>query len=74
MSNSHSTHSRALRRKTANAALSAKLASGEYRQMLVRGKAEDMDVIDAALAQAGGSRVQALKKICAFYMAQDLEN
>lgn len=54
---------------TASAINKAKLESGEYRQFLVRGLAADMDIIDAAIAAAGGSRTQALKAICEFYLA-----
>lgn len=65
-----SAHSRRLRSQTAAAHNKEKLASGEYRQILVKGLAADMDIIDAAIARAGGSRTQALKTICRFYLDQ----
>ncbi|ENX8900385.1 hypothetical protein C7Y17_12260, partial [Neisseria gonorrhoeae] len=46
----------------------AKLASGEYRQFSVQGRAEDVELILAAVEKAGGSRVQALAKICRRYL------
>lgn len=64
MSNSNTEHSKKLRQETAAAFARAKLASGEYVQMSVKGKAEDMAVIRAAMDKAGGSNVQALLKIC----------
>lgn len=67
--NSNSDHSRKLRQDTANKATAAKLADGVYKQFLLRGLAADMDAIEAAIAAAGGSRVQALKKICAEWQA-----
>lgn len=68
MANSLSEHSRQLRSRTAAAHNKAKLASGEYRSIGLTGRAEDIDIIDAAIARAGGSRVQALKKICAEWL------
>lgn len=46
-----------------------KLQNGQYKQFSVQGKAEDIDVILVAIEKAGGSRVQALKKICEAYLA-----
>lgn len=68
MSNKLTEHSRQLRIRTAAAHTKAKLKSGEYRTFTLTGRAEDMDIVDAAIARAGGSRVQALKKICAAYL------
>lgn len=68
MANSNTEHSKKLRSSTAAAFNKSKLASGEYRQTTLKGKAADMDIIDAAIALAGGSKVQALKEICAFYL------
>lgn len=42
----------------------AKLVSGEYKQFAVKGRAEDINAILAAVEKAGGSRTQALLKIC----------
>nr|DAJ20049.1 MAG TPA: hypothetical protein [Siphoviridae sp. ctmtD6] len=50
--------------KTATTINQAKLDSGEYKQFAVKGKAADIDVINQAIAKAGGSRTQALLKIC----------
>ena len=50
--------------QTATAINKAKLASGEYRRLSIQAKAAEMDIIDAAIARAGGSRTQALLKIC----------
>ena len=50
--------------KTASAINKAKIASGEYRRLSIQAKAAEMDVIDEAIAKAGGSRTQALLKIC----------
>lgn len=41
-----------------------KLQNGEYRRMMVQAKAAEMDIIETAIARAGGSRTQALLKIC----------
>lgn len=68
MANSNTEHSKKLRRDTANKFYREKIQSGEYSQMLVKGKAEDMAVIQAAIDKAGGSRVQALKAICQAYL------
>lgn len=68
MGNANTKHSVALRSKTAAEHLKKKLASGEYRSIKLNGRSEDLDVIDAAVEKAGGSRVQALKKICAEYL------
>ncbi|STZ77356.1 hypothetical protein [Bergeriella denitrificans] len=54
--------------KTATAINQAKLKSGEYRRIGVQGKAAEMDIIDAAIAKAGGSKTQALVAICSFYL------
>ncbi|MDO4694960.1 MAG: hypothetical protein Q4A62_10175 [Eikenella sp.] len=64
MANSNTEHSKKLRAATAAAAAKKKLQSGAYRQYTIRAKAAEMDVIDAAIAKAGGSRTQALLKIC----------
>ena len=50
--------------KTASAINKAKIARGEYRRLSIQAKAAEMDVIDEAIAKAGGSRTQALLKIC----------
>lgn len=50
--------------RTATAINKAKLQSGEYRRLSIQAKAAEMDIIDAAIAKAGGSRTQALLKIC----------
>lgn len=55
--------------KTATAINQAKLESGEYRQFAVKGRADDVALIEQAIAAAGGSRVQALKKICAQWLS-----
>lgn len=68
MANSNTEHSKRLRAKTAVEAARKKLQSGEYRQYTIRAKAEEMDIIDAAIEKAGGSRTQALLKICRAYM------
>lgn len=68
MSNSNTDHSRKLRQQTAAKWQREKLASGERRTFTVNGKAAEMDVIDAAIARAGGSRTQALLKICREWM------
>ncbi|EMT6284351.1 hypothetical protein ACHZT2_002155 [Neisseria gonorrhoeae] len=68
MANSNSGHSKKLRAATAAAATKAKLASGEYRQFSVQGRAEDVELILAVVEKAGGSRVQALAKICRRYL------
>lgn len=47
----------------------AKLKDGTYRAFRVQGLAADMDIIDSAIVEAGGSRTQALKKICAEWLA-----
>ncbi|MDO4879556.1 MAG: hypothetical protein Q3966_09765 [Neisseria sp.] len=50
--------------KTATAINQAKLNSGEYKQFAVKGRAQDIDIILAAIEKAGGSKTQALLKIC----------
>ncbi|QEY23314.1 hypothetical protein [Neisseria animalis] len=57
-----------LRAKTAAAFNKAKLASGERRVMGINAKAAEMDIIDAAIAKAGGSKTKALVAICTFYL------
>lgn len=69
MANSNTEHSRKLRAATAAAHTKAKLASGEYKAIGLNGKSEDIEVILQAVAKAGGSRVQALRKICEYYLA-----
>ncbi|STZ77372.1 hypothetical protein [Bergeriella denitrificans] len=69
MANSNTEHSRKLRQTTAAAFAKAKLASGEYKQFAVKGKAEDIDAVLAAIEKAGGSKIQALKKICTEWLA-----
>lgn len=70
MANANTEHSKKLRQATAQKWQREKLKSGEYKQFSVQGKAEDVDVILAAIGRAGGSRVQALKKICAEFLAR----
>ena len=64
MANSNSEHSVKLRRETAARINREKLQSGEYKQFAVKGRAQDIDVILAAIEKAGGSKTQALLKIC----------
>lgn len=71
MANAQTEHSRKLRQKTAAEARRKKLASGEYRSLTVQGRASDMDIIDRAVEKAGGSRIQALKVICAAFLEAD---
>lgn len=70
MANSNTEHSKKLRAATATAFAREKLKSGAYQQISLRGKSEDMAVIFAAIEQAGGSRVQALKAICEQYLQE----
>ena len=37
--------------------------------MTVKGKADDMAIIRAAIEQVGGTNIQALKQICAEWLA-----
>ncbi len=67
--NANTEHSKKLRAATAAKANAAKLASGEYKQLSLRGRAEDMAPVLAAMERAGGSKVQALKRICAEWLA-----
>ncbi|WP_373745982.1 hypothetical protein [Neisseria dentiae] len=69
MANSNSEHSKQLRRAAAAKYNRDKLASGELKQFGVKGRAADIETIEAAVARAGGSRVQALKRICAEWLA-----
>ena len=71
MANAQTEHSRKLRQKTASEARRKKLASGEYRSLTIQGKAADIDIIDRAVEKAGGSRLQALKHICAAFLKED---
>lgn len=68
MANSNTEHSKKLRAATAAAANRKKLQSGAYRQYTIKAPAADMDIIDAAIAKAGGSRTQALLKICSEWL------
>lgn len=68
MANANTEHSKKLRAATAAKYNREKLASGERRAITINGKAEEMDIIDAAIEKAGGSRTQALLKICRAYM------
>ncbi|MDO5058780.1 MAG: hypothetical protein Q4D82_02420 [Neisseria sp.] len=69
MANAQTEHSKKLRSQTASQWQKEQLASGAVRQITLRAKAEQMDIIDAAIAKAGGSRTQALLKICEAYLA-----
>lgn len=68
MANPVTEHSKQLRIKTATRINREKLDSGEYKQFAVKGKAGDIDVILAAIEKAGGSKTQALLKICRAYL------
>lgn len=70
MANSNTAHSKKLRAATAAAFTREKLKSGAYQQISLQGKREDMAVILAAIEQAGGTRVQALKAICERYLQE----
>lgn len=70
MANANTEHSKKLRAATAAAARRKKLESGAYRQMAVCATAAEMDVIDAAVVKAGGTKRQALVKICAEWLAR----
>lgn len=70
MANSNTVHSKKLRAATAAKYTREKMANGELRQINIRMKTEDMAIIDEAVARAGGSRVQALLKICREWLAQ----
>ncbi|MFC3873332.1 hypothetical protein [Neisseria musculi] len=50
--------------KTATRINQAKLDNGVYKQFAVKGRAEDINIILAAIEKAGGSKTQALLKIC----------
>lgn len=54
--------------QTATRINQTKIESGAYKQFGVKGKAEDVDIILQAIAHAGGSKTQALKTICQFYL------
>lgn len=69
MANSNTEHSKKLRRQTANKFYQEKIKTGEYAQMTVKGKTEDMAIIRAAIERAGGTNIQALKQICAEWLA-----
>lgn len=56
--------------RTATAINQAKLDSGVYKQFAVKGRAADIDEILSAIAQAGGSKTQALLKICREWSAK----
>ncbi|STQ99863.1 Uncharacterised protein [Kingella potus] len=70
MANANTEHSKKLRQQTAAKWQREKLASGERRTMTINGKAAEMDIIDAAIAKAGGSRTQALLKICKEWLGE----
>lgn len=70
MANAHTEHSKKLRAKTAAAANKAKLASGVYKRLSIQGKAEQIDCIQAAIHQAGGSKIVALERICREWLEQ----
>ncbi len=70
MANANTEHSKKLRAATAAAAKRQKLKSGEYRQISIYAPTEEMDIIDAAVAKAGGTKRQALVKICAEWLAR----
>ena len=70
MSNAQTEHSKKLRIATSMKWQKEQLAKGTYRQIKLQGKSTDLDIIDAAIKHAGGSRVQALVKICQDYLNQ----
>lgn len=64
MANANTEHSKKLRQATAAKWQKEQLAKGLYKQLTIKGKAEDMNIIEEAIKKAGGSKARALKAIC----------
>lgn len=70
MANAKTEHSRQLRQKTADQYQREKLASGEIAQITIRADAQTIENFKAMLAEIGGTRPEALRKLYALYQQQ----
>ncbi|ACL32271.1 hypothetical protein Q7267_11145 [Glaesserella parasuis] len=67
MANSMTEHSRKLRSKTANEYNKRMLAEGKVKQFSVRMETPVADEFVAILAEIGGKKAEAIKKLCEIY-------
>ncbi|MFK5040767.1 hypothetical protein ACI3P4_07500 [Glaesserella parasuis] len=67
MANSMTEHSRKLRSKTANEYNKRMLAEGKVKQFSVRMETPVADEFVAILAEIGGTKAEAIKKLCEIY-------
>ncbi|KDB45394.1 hypothetical protein KZ386_10800 [Glaesserella parasuis] len=67
MANSMTEHSRKLRSKTANEYNKRMLAEGKVKQFSVRMETPIADEFVAILAEIGGTKAEAIKKLCEIY-------
>ena len=70
MANSMTEHSRKLRSKTANEYNKRLLAEGKVKQFSVRMETEIADEFNAILTEIGGTKAQAIKRLCEIYRSQ----
>lgn len=70
MANAKTEHSRKLRQQTADQYQREKLASGEIAQITIRADAQTIENFKAMLAEIGGSRPEALRKLHEIYRQQ----
>lgn len=67
MANALTEHSRKLRAKTANEYNKRMLAEGKMKQFSVRMETAIADEFSLVLAEIGGTKAQAIKKLCDIY-------
>ncbi|CAM2909686.1 hypothetical protein N5918_10095 [Glaesserella parasuis] len=67
MANSMTEHSRKLRSKTANEYNKRMLAEGKVKQFSVRMETPIADEFASVLAEIGGTKAEAIKKLCEIY-------
>lgn len=67
MANSMTEHSKKLRSQTANEYNKRMIAEGKLKQFTVRMETAVADEFSAILAELGGTKAEAIKKLCAVY-------
>lgn len=67
MANSYTEHSKKLRAKTAAEYNRRMLAEGKVKQFSVRMETPVADEFSAVLAEIGGSKASAIKRLCEIY-------
>lgn len=67
MANSYTEHSKKLRAKTAAEYNRHMLAKGKVKQFSVRMETSIADELNAVLAEIGGTKANAIKRLCEIY-------